>query len=51
LIEVVVGAGIVAFGVLVFTLGVKFLNVVDHREKKLSDEVPLLAKSITATGD
>lgn len=29
-VEVVSGAGIVAYGLLAFTLGVKFLNVVDH---------------------
>ena len=30
LVELVSGAGIVAYGLLAFTLGVKFLNVVDH---------------------
>jgi len=31
LIEFASGAGIVAYGLLAFTLGVRFLNVVDHR--------------------
>ena len=30
LVEIVSGAGIVAYGLLAFTLGVKFLNVVEH---------------------
>lgn len=30
LIEILVGAGVVAFGLLAFTLGVQFLRVVDH---------------------
>ncbi|MEW6717005.1 MAG: NrfD/PsrC family molybdoenzyme membrane anchor subunit [Chloroflexota bacterium] len=30
-IEIISGAGVVAFGLLAFTLGVKFLNIVDHR--------------------
>jgi Ni/Fe-hydrogenase subunit HybB-like protein len=32
LIEFLSGIGIVAYGVLAFTLGVRYLNVVDHRE-------------------
>jgi molybdopterin-containing oxidoreductase family membrane subunit len=31
LIEFIAGAGVVAYGVFVFTLGVRYLNVVDHR--------------------
>ena len=31
LIEWLVGAGIVAYGVLAFSLGVRYLNIVDHR--------------------
>jgi molybdopterin-containing oxidoreductase family membrane subunit len=32
-IEIVAGGGIVAFGLLLFTLGVQYLRVVDHRPK------------------
>lgn len=31
LIEILVGAGVVAFGLLSLTLGIRYLNVVDHR--------------------
>lgn len=30
LVEIIIGAGIIAYGLLAFTLGVKYLNVVDH---------------------
>jgi Ni/Fe-hydrogenase subunit HybB-like protein len=33
LIEWVTGLGVVAFGMLAFTLGVRYLNVIDHREE------------------
>ena len=33
LVEFAVGAGIVAYGLLAFTLGVRYLNVVDHRSE------------------
>lgn len=32
LIEVLAGAGVVAYGLLAFTLGVRYLNVVDHKK-------------------
>ncbi|MBL8058750.1 MAG: polysulfide reductase NrfD [Anaerolineales bacterium] len=32
LVEWVVGAGIVAYGLLAFSLGVRYLNIVDHRQ-------------------
>jgi Ni/Fe-hydrogenase subunit HybB-like protein len=31
LIEFIAGAGVVAYGIMAFTLGVRYLNVVDHR--------------------
>ena len=31
LIEFLTGAGIVAYGLMAFTLGVRYLNIVDHR--------------------
>jgi Ni/Fe-hydrogenase subunit HybB-like protein len=32
LIEILSGAGIVAYGMLAITLGVRYLNLVDHRQ-------------------
>jgi Ni/Fe-hydrogenase subunit HybB-like protein len=45
LIEFAVGAGIVAYGMLAFTLGVKYLNVVDHGEPQPEEleAVPVMA--------
>jgi Ni/Fe-hydrogenase subunit HybB-like protein len=31
LIEFLAGAGVVAYGLMAFTLGVRYLNIVDHR--------------------
>jgi Ni/Fe-hydrogenase subunit HybB-like protein len=31
LIEILAGAGVIAYGILAFTLGVRYLNVVDHK--------------------
>ncbi|HEY4690889.1 MAG TPA: NrfD/PsrC family molybdoenzyme membrane anchor subunit [Anaerolineae bacterium] len=41
LIELISGAGIVAFGLLAFTLGVRYLNVVDHRAIEHAEEQAL----------
>jgi Ni/Fe-hydrogenase subunit HybB-like protein len=41
LIEILSGAGIVAYGLLAFTLGVKYLNVVDH-PPTASEEVSIM---------
>jgi molybdopterin-containing oxidoreductase family membrane subunit len=38
LIEVINGAGVIAYGMLAFSLGVRYLNVVDHR--KVPEEAP-----------
>jgi Ni/Fe-hydrogenase subunit HybB-like protein len=45
LIEIVAGAGILAYGLLAFTIGVKVFNVVDHRYEPIveGDRVPALA--------
>ncbi|MCC6188395.1 MAG: hypothetical protein IT318_05145, partial [Anaerolineales bacterium] len=40
LIELVSGAGIVAYGLLAFTLGARTLNVVDHGHAHAQDRVP-----------
>ncbi len=44
LIEIVVGGGVVAFGLMAFTLGVQFLKVVDHS----SEEEPALGSAVEA---
>jgi len=33
LIEIISGAGVIAYGLFAFTIGVRFLNVVDHQAK------------------
>ncbi len=45
LVEFAAGAGIVAYGVMAFTLGVRYLNVVDHQPEPDHQEaaVPVLA--------
>ena len=48
-IEILVGAGVVAFGLIAFTLGVQFLKVVDH---SLDDHAAeQVAEPALATGD
>lgn len=39
LIEIVSGAGVVAYGLLAFTLGVRYLHIVDHRPVTVTDGV------------
>ena len=36
LIEIISGAGVLAYGLLAYTIGVRYLNVVDHRAKDIS---------------
>lgn len=43
LIEILTGAGVVAYGLMAFTLGVRYLKVVDHAEG--AAEVPELSQS------
>jgi Ni/Fe-hydrogenase subunit HybB-like protein len=47
LVEWLAGAGIVAYGLLAFTLGVRFLNVVDHRQP-VEAPVPVAAPALAA---
>jgi Ni/Fe-hydrogenase subunit HybB-like protein len=53
LIEILVGAGIVAFGALSFSVGVQYLKIVDHpaAELSLAPEILLTTKNAVATGD
>ncbi|HBX68926.1 MAG TPA: hypothetical protein DEH25_05975 [Chloroflexi bacterium] len=52
LIEWMVGAGVVAFGLTAFTLGVNFLKVVDHGVEKeaVTEKVPA-TQTVPAMGD
>ena len=52
LIEWMVGAGVIAFGLTAFTLGVNFLKVVDHGVEKVAvtEKVPA-TKTVPAMGD
>jgi Ni/Fe-hydrogenase subunit HybB-like protein len=47
LIEILAGAGVVAFGFLAFTIGVQWLGVVDHSDshEEMPEAVPALATS------
>jgi Ni/Fe-hydrogenase subunit HybB-like protein len=50
-VEILVGMGVVAYGLLAITLGVKYLGVVDHgREKRTAIEAVVREPSL-ATGD
>jgi molybdopterin-containing oxidoreductase family membrane subunit len=53
LIEWMVGAGVVAFGLMAFTLGVQYLGIVDHgvEEEITVPEPTLEAEPIPALGD
>jgi Ni/Fe-hydrogenase subunit HybB-like protein len=51
LIEIVSGLGVVAFGVLGFTLGVRFLNVVDHRRAEHLTQPQPEAQAALATAE
>jgi molybdopterin-containing oxidoreductase family membrane subunit len=53
LIEWVVGAGIVAYGLLAFSLGVRYLNIVDHRQPAESEvyAAPVPAVAPSPAGD
>ena len=51
LIEFLSGAGIVSFGLLSFSLGVRYLKVVDHSLEKVHVEELKAIEAIPATGD
>jgi Ni/Fe-hydrogenase subunit HybB-like protein len=48
-IEFLAGAGVVAYGMLAVTLGVRYLNIVDHPAKAHAEETSPIA--VPATGD
>jgi molybdopterin-containing oxidoreductase family membrane subunit len=33
LVEIITGAGVISYGLLMFTMGVRYLNIVDHRKR------------------
>ena len=51
LVEIVVGAGVVAFGMMAFSLGVKYLQVVDHGVEKAVVEESFKAELSVSPGD
>ena len=51
LIEGLSGAGIISFGLLAFSLGVRYLKVVDHSLDKIHAEAPQAIEVVSATGD
>jgi Ni/Fe-hydrogenase subunit HybB-like protein len=48
LIEILVGLGVIAYGLLAFTLGVRYLRIVDHSALPEVIEEPLVSKPATA---
>jgi menaquinone reductase, integral membrane subunit len=50
LIEALAGLGVVAYGVLAITVGIRFLNIVDHRKQHSHEEAPIAAP-VPAPGD
>jgi Ni/Fe-hydrogenase subunit HybB-like protein len=51
LVEYLTGAGIVGYGLLAFSLGVRYLKVVDHNNTKVNAEQPKVIEAIPVTGD
>jgi Ni/Fe-hydrogenase subunit HybB-like protein len=51
LIEFLTGAGVIGYGLLAFSLGVRYLKVVDHRLEKGHAEESRVIDAIPATGD
>ena len=49
LVEIVAGAGVIAYGLLLFTLGVRYLRVVDHAESL--DSLPVAPGAVVIVGD
>jgi molybdopterin-containing oxidoreductase family membrane subunit len=52
LVEVAAGAGVIAYGLLMFTLGVRYLNVVNHRKHAAEGEpVHVERPAVAVAGD
>ncbi len=51
LIEIIVGAGIIAFGLMAFSLGVRYLNVVQHPPEAEAQVEPVVSVAVPVVGD
>ncbi len=51
LIEFLAGAGIICYGLLAFSLGVRYLKVVDHSPEKAHAEESRFGEAVPVTGD
>jgi Ni/Fe-hydrogenase subunit HybB-like protein len=51
IIEIMTGAGILSYGLLAFSLGVRYLKVVDHNLAKAHAETPKVIDAIPVPGD
>jgi Ni/Fe-hydrogenase subunit HybB-like protein len=51
LIEFLSGAGIISYGLLAFSLGVRFLKVVDHSQVRAHAEEAKTIKPVPVPGD
>jgi len=51
LIEWLVGGGVVAFGLMAFTLGVQYLGIVNHGVEETAPEQVVEVESVPAMGD
>jgi len=49
LIEFITGAGVVAFGLLGLTIGVRYLNVIDHRSEPEEVATPVMVQLSAVT--
>ncbi|MCP5095856.1 MAG: polysulfide reductase NrfD [Chloroflexi bacterium] len=49
LVEILAGAGVVAYGVLMFTLGVRFLKIVNH--ESVAQAQPVMVETVVMSGD
>jgi Ni/Fe-hydrogenase subunit HybB-like protein len=49
LIEIITGTGIVSYGLLAFSVGVRYLKVVDHNYVKANRDEPRVIEAVTAT--
>jgi hypothetical protein len=49
LVEILSGAGVVAYGALAITLGVRYLNIVDHRAHQAEVHVAAPASALPAS--
>jgi molybdopterin-containing oxidoreductase family membrane subunit len=52
LVEIVTGAGVIAYGLLMFTLGVRYLNIVNHHKHAPAEESVLVEQpAVVMAGD